>query len=510
MDTYLLVLAQSPLFIAVVGAAVAVISLAAMAWLSWGLTVGIVTIVEYTLRPFSSKALSPSQMTKAIGTTQVTTSYTPVVGAITGTANLVTATVTRLIDSLGAFATLEFLYLLLFAALAGVAVLYLLFMDAIGEGINTFYQCYVINFVYALLWWVNLANLLLGMAWGGAVNSNAGFSWLWTGVPIRVAATCSISNGPLAIEALLIHLGDALFELGAALTGFMETPDLLYDGRFELNAFFAAVGEIPSAVITPILDCMCEFLSFVWTDALELTTSDSLHEGLTCTVNAAVKVIQMVGISIDRGEPLQWDNVTIEVQCATLHLSDVGGEAVALVIALVADIVDLIPVEIAAAYTGTSESLATVQLKQVLGEVVDQDGNLYGVAAGPPTSSLDAIVDLTLAVQSPAVGAAAETFNLSDVLGLRLLVRIAETPWPRVISHVANGGLALANNTLNLFLLATRAESSMNDVQYFQVCIGRTCHGGCPSLPLSRTSVSYSSLVWIHCRSHRSRRRRAG
>ena len=89
-------------------------------------------------------------------------------------------------------------------------------------------------------------------------------------------------------------------------------------------------------------------------------------------------------------------------------------------------------------------------------------------ATGVRDAAALSLPELVVAARRPDVMQAAVAFNITELLGFDYVVKLAQAPWPRVVSNLVNGGLALVNNTWSLTLLITQGQGTVADIRFFQ------------------------------------------
>src|SRR5688500_18999246 len=269
----------------------------------------------------------------------------PGLGRLAGSFKVVVSSVGDLITSLGTFISnelVQFLIAVLFAAAAAGIIIW----GTIGL-LEWFIlvQCHILpvwNFVMRI---VNLGAFLLGI-WWPVITFSFSIAWAAAGVLYRVLISCTLAEADTILTDVINTLAAAIGEFFTALYNFLSADETtLREGRIDFIPFFAEIGTLTS-VGSIVLDCACEYLSFLWTDLLELPQSVSLHVALDCALNTPVRLVQMGVRAITNGESLDFHDLTTELQCVALSSGDFGEDALLVVLNMLSGLVDLLPVSL--------------------------------------------------------------------------------------------------------------------------------------------------------------------
>lgn len=405
-------------------------------------------------------------------TTFIVTAYVPGLGQVAGSFTLVTDQIKTLLSSLLEFIKVSFVVLIIAALIAGLGLVLRSYDNTIVGTVAEIYACNILPIVNIVLQVVNIVVFLAGIAWAGVTFVTSlmflqGYLWL------RVLLTCAAANASTVLEAGIIGIANALADLFAAINAYLTSGDLGH-ARIDLLPFMARIGDL-SLIGVSIADCLCSYIDFFWVLTFGLFQEDALAVSVDGIVNMALRLLQLVANSIVEADAPDWSPFFAESIRTLLALGDVVGVLVVYVFNVVAGFLDLIPLAMVATPTTAEAATNMAALGYGADDLAALLQRLQGIPAatassgGVPTASLSIdTVRIIMAVRRPDVMRVALAGNLSDVIGLRYLIGVFETPWPRVVTNLGAGLLALANNTLNLFRLTTHTTNSYADIAYFQ------------------------------------------
>lgn len=445
----------------------------------------VIFVLGHLLLPLVNEAFdaptSGSQATAGANIPSILVWYSPAAGQLLSFPAVVTDSFKEIVSS---FSGLTDIVRLVATALFGVLlVLYLVYHDVGYQAYRQAIACEPIveQIRRGFLEIVNVLRFIAGSIIP-ASNLVQSFMWSITGVFYRVTIHCTIANLGNVFEILGNALANAFSAFFTGLSDFFASPDLTI-ARIDLVPFFQAVGELFS-IAGLLLDCACSFLDFVWTDVLALPQSLSFAHALDAAVNVAVRAIQSIFIAINDQEAPQIKDVVHELQSFSVAAFDWIGEVVFAIVDILVNIVLLIPGVMAMNSSVMNSGL--VRTSATTGQPSVADLVYYG-----RTLNLDA------ASSGGFVGAQAA--NLSDIIGLQWLVNLLKAPWPRTLSYSVNGVLALINGTWSLTLLITRAQLSMQDLQFFEVRSLVFFINWVEARTLRRACFSILGTTWSFC-----------
>lgn len=354
--------------------------------------------------------------------------------------------------------------LLIFGALA-IAALVLLWwhptlLTIAYQGIHCYTQPFVESIILPI---ANTLRLLYSFVYA-FINFGVTVIFAWTSLPFRVLRACT---SLATIGNIIGSASMALLEFVTALAQWLATG-LFFGGRIELLLAFQNVGLAVNAS-RPIWDCLCDALGPVWDFALALPQLPTLHTSLDCLVNVPVRVIQLPVLAIIRFELPHFSPVAEEVQCALTGAGDTVEDVVTLVLELFAGIFSLIlnalqalSAEARQALTAASSFSLTPLMRR-----------------GPHSASAQTLAASWRPEEAGLVQFARQWQPFGDQLldgldlivtfGFDTLMRLANTPYTRIVTEPLSTLVGAANMTLETIFHPIDAFGSVAGLAYFQV-----------------------------------------
>lgn len=370
-----------------------------------------------------------------------------------------------LIRSIAEFLKSDALKLILVALLAAICVYGLENQDQLQNSIWTLWTTDpVLSYRHLFLHLFNLANLAASSAMP-AYNAYSGFTMSRLTMLYKTMKSCAKDTITSTLETLIVQIAELIGELAEALSDFFM-QDLLV-ARINLIPAFSKIGQI-GTVVNIYLDCGCRFLNFTYTGPIEWLQTPSLHIGLNHAVNAAIAVPQAVFDGVINLRFPQIEEIVKELNPALLYLGDAIEDLVSVVVDVAVNIVDFLPKlltmhKAVAVVTGTAVDPSTLTL-----------GKLMSVIESIHPHSLPKVS--SIAASSPHVQHLFRPaflppipLNISDILGLGFLAKVASAPWSRIATETAVAALILINGTWSLSRIITEGELDSTDIRFFQL-----------------------------------------
>lgn len=387
---------------------------------------------------------------------------------LSGAFNLVYGQVQSLLSSLSAFATVSFLILIVAALIAGFGIIFSRYSKEIVRTLGETYTCTFLPVWNVFLQLFNMGVFLVGIVWAG-ITFYASIAFLEVWVWVRILLTCVVANDKPVIESAIVALANMLSALFTALRDYMTSGDLGH-ARINLLPFMARFADLVT-VVTAVADCTCSYLDFFWQLTFGVFQEQALATAVDAIVNMAVRLLQLIANSIVEADAPDFGPFFAESIVAVLATSDVGGILVVYVLNVVAGFLDLIPIAAATSPDATANMAALGYSQADTTAMLLRLSGIATVSSTQPRPTASMAVDtarIVMALRQPDVLRVAVNGNLSDVIGLRYIIGVMESPWPRVVGNLVAGALAFTNNTLNLFRLSTHATNSYADIAYVQ------------------------------------------
>jgi hypothetical protein len=191
-----------------------------------------------------------------------------------------------------------------------------------------------------------------------------------------------------------------------------------------------------------------------------------------------VRAFQEIFLSIDQGRPPLLNATAPELQGAVTNVLDFAGKLLSHVLNVLGSVLDLVPIAAVSTFEnrlaleaawGTGKSAYDFTLSELIVAT-----RRVIAKAGKPLAIPQKVAAAHRIKRAVGAGAAeapygvANTFNLTDLIGFDYILILAESPWPRVLSNLINGGIAVVNGTWGMVLLTTEATGTIHDVRFFQ------------------------------------------
>lgn len=260
------------------------------------------------------------------------------------------------------------------------------------------------------------------------------------------------------VRRLFAAVGDAMY----AVAQWIATG--LFSGERIMLA--PALADALSTVneTRPTLDCFCAAVAPVWDLALALPQSPSLPVALDAGANVGARAVQFVLSSIGSLWIASPHNLTVEVNTLITAAGDTVEDWVQSLIQFFLELFTLLD-GLFNASTPVQARLSSLYAARVAGLPPAAT-----VASAPerPLLALSTFWHATMGTYR-AAAPLLETLNVTDLAGADALLRLAATPWSRIVTQPVCALVSLANMTVTALINPAAVFASPGGLAYFQL-----------------------------------------
>jgi hypothetical protein len=276
-----------------------------------------------------------------------------------------------------------------------------------------------------------------------------------------ILKSCALAEAD--IKSLLDQVGAAAAALGTSIATFFQ-GDIFHD-RWPLETFVHELGLAVNLAYEP-LACFCEWLGPVWRFVTQLPQIPALEQAVSAAVNTGIRLLQTILNPIVNDEPIMWSSVAAELILFVIEAGNVVQLAAILVYNMLTDFLNEIGL------LAMSEPEVTQQVFKLNGAEPTLSNLLHSAAytrASPMRfgESFDASSQLSIARK--LIWEYPPGTNLSDVLGLPVILTLLQTEWTHPITETVAAAIIIVNMTMNIISNPITALTGGDSLAYFQV-----------------------------------------
>lgn len=460
--------------------------------ISLGLVVGafavlIAYVLVVVLYPGFADSVSASGETHVI----LYSTYIPGISALGGQIAQLPGIVSDFIGGFGNLLSGDIIKFIIYLIIAiFLAVLWIPFHNTVISASAQFYTCTIVPLTGIILQLENAASLLAS-AIVPIYNFFVGFYTIFIGTLFirRVLIDCQISDGGAntfqAALALITQLVDGVIAFVTAITDWLSSGDLL-NTRVDFEPALVLLLGVTTQ-LTPLFNCACNFLSFLWIDLFALPSSPSLVQAVDCALNVPFTLIQELLIGIETPEVPQVNITAVELQCVVVSLGEFVQICVLFVFNFLLHFIENIvaiaetdPTATAILLNGGSFALPSFQKRNAHGPALvikksSSSSSKVTMAKRQFTISAQAMAADAIFTFREAGFPANFSGNITNVTAIiDYFTKIFESNYLGTVTYTVAGAIALINGTWSLTQLLTLPLAVNNTfgfekIQYFQV-----------------------------------------
>jgi hypothetical protein len=294
----------------------------------------------------------------------------------------------------------------------------------------------------------NFVRLIFDAVWPLVTLGTNYYSFITSGW-YRVLRECSIET--VDADAIFDQLAAAAKSFADAIVTFFAGD--IFNDRFLMTDLLTQIGLFADFLM-PVLNCYCAWLEPVWVFATSLPQMQALHSAIEASVNAGLRVLQIILNAITNVEAPFWSTLAEELILLVISVGETFEQASILALNLLTDLVDQI-------FLSAQNDPAGMRALFGLPAAYDEES---GELLAPTLSELfHATANTKLSTSSFAVpqgelGAALRgpiwnlpnNSNASDYLGFPVVLALLQTPWSHAVTELGAAAIILANMTINI------------------------------------------------------------